>query len=121
MSEKAKTLFLRRRLRVRRNLRRAPNNRPRLSVFRSSKHIYAQVIDDTTGRTLAAASTLDDGLKTGLKSGADIAAASAVGKLVAERAKAAGIEQVVFDRGAYLFHGRVKALADAAREGGLDF
>jgi large subunit ribosomal protein L18 len=102
MSEKAKALFLRRRLRVRRNLRRAPNNRPRLSVFRSSKHI-------------------DGGLKTGLKTGADIAAASAVGKLVAERAKAAGVEQVVFDRGAYLFHGRVKALADAAREGGLDF
>ena len=90
-------------------------------MFRSSKHIYAQVIDDTTGRTLAAASTLDGGLKTGLKTGADTAAASAVGKLVAERAKAAGIAQVVFDRGAYLFHGRVKALADAAREGGLDF
>ena len=122
MSDKAKALFLRRRLRVRRNLRRAPNNRPRLSVFRSSKHIYAQVIDDTTGRTLAAASTLDGGVKkTGLKTGADIAAASAVGKLVAERAKAAGVDQVVFDRGAYLFHGRVKALADAAREGGLDF
>ena len=120
MSEKAKALFLRRRLRVRRNLRRAANNRPRLSVFRSSKHIYAQVIDDTTGRT-PAASTLDGGLKTGLKTGADIAAASAVGKLVAERAKAAGVEQVVFDRGAYLFHGRVKALADGAREGGLDF
>ena len=121
MSEKAKALFLRRRLRVRRNLRRAANNRPRLSVFRSSRHIYAQVIDDTTGRTLAAASTLDGGLKTGLKTGADIAAASVVGKLVAERAKAAGIAQVVFDRGAYLFQGRVKALADAAREGGLDF
>jgi large subunit ribosomal protein L18 len=108
MSDKAKALFLRRRLRVRRNLRRAGNNRPRLSVFRSSRHIYAQIIDDTTGRTLAAASTLDGGLKTNLKTGADIAAASAVGKLV-------------FDRGAYLFHGRVKALADAAREGGLDF
>ena len=121
MSEKAKALFLRRRLRVRRNLRRAANNRPRLSVFRSSRHIYAQVIDDTTGRTLAAASTLDGGLKINLKTGADIAAASAVGKLVAERAKAAVVEQVFFDRGAYLFHGRVKALADAAREGGLDF
>jgi len=121
MSEKAKALFLRRRQRVRRSLRRAANNRPRLSVFRSSKHIYAQVIDDAVGRTLAAASTLDRELKTNLTTGADIAAASAVGKLVAERAKAAGVERVVFDRGAYLFHGRVKALADAAREGGLDF
>ena len=106
---------------MRRNLRRAGNNRLRLSVFRSSKHIYAQIIDDVSGRTLAAASTLDKGLRTNLRTGADTAAASAVGKLVAERAKAAGIEQVVFDRGAYLFHGRVKALADAAREGGLDF
>ena len=121
MSAKAKALFLRRRQRVRMNLRRAANNRPRLSVFRSSKHIYAQIIDDTAGHTLAAASSLDGGLKESLKSGADIAAASAVGKLIAERAKAAGIEQVVFDRGAYLFHGRVKALADSAREGGLDF
>jgi large subunit ribosomal protein L18 len=121
MSEKAKALFLRRRQRARSKLRRVANNRPRLSVFRSSKHIYAQVIDDTTGHTLAAASTLDGGLKTSLKTGADIAAANAVGKLIAERAKAAGVEQVVFDRGAYLFHGRVKALADAAREGGLDF
>jgi large subunit ribosomal protein L18 len=121
MSEKAKALFLRRRQRVRSRLRRAANDRPRLSVFRSSKQIYAQVIDDATGRTLAAASSLDGGLKTSLKTGANIAAANAVGKLVAERAKAAGIERVVFDRGAYLFHGRVKALADAAREGGLDF
>ena len=93
----------------------------RLSVFRSSRHIYAQIIDDLAGRTLAAASTLDAGLKPELKTGADTAAASAVGKLIAERAKAAGVEQVVFDRGAYLYHGRVKALADAAREGGLDF
>jgi large subunit ribosomal protein L18 len=121
MSEKAKALFRRRRQRLRRNLRRAASNRPRLSVFRSSKHIYAQVIDDATGRTLAAASSLDGGVKPSLKTGADTAAASAVGKLVAERAKAAGVERVVFDRGAYLFHGRVKALADAAREGGLDF
>ena len=102
MSEKAKTLFLRRRQRVRQNLRRAANNRPRLSVFRSSKHIYAQVIDDAAGRTLAAASTLDRELKSALETGADIAAASAVGKLVAERAKAAGVERVVFDRGANL-------------------
>ncbi|HYZ42095.1 MAG TPA: 50S ribosomal protein L18 [Stellaceae bacterium] len=121
MSEHAKALFLRRRLRVRRNLRRLAKDRARLSVFRSSKHIYAQVIDDRTGRTLAAASTLDGGVRAGLNTGADIAAAAAVGKLVAERAKAAGVERVVFDRGAYLFHGRVKALADAAREGGLDF
>lgn len=121
MSEKSKALFLRRRQRVRSNLRRAANNRPRLSVFRSSKHIYVQIIDDAAGRTLAAASSLDGGIKASLKSGADVAAASAVGKLIAERARAAGIERVVFDRGAYMFHGRVKALADAAREGGLDF
>ena len=93
----------------------------RLSVLRISRHIYAQVIDDTAGRTLAAASTLDGGLRGELKTGADKAAASAVGKLIAERAKAAGVERVVFDRGAYMYHGRVKALADAAREGGLDF
>jgi len=121
IAQRSKTLFVRRRQRVRRNLRRAANGRARLSVFRSSKHIYAQVIDDAAGRTLAAASSLDGSLKAALKTGADIAAAGAVGKLIAERAKAAGIEQVVFDRGAYLFHGRVKALADAAREGGLDF
>lgn len=121
MSGKAQLLFLRRRHRVRRNLRRVGSNRPRLSVFRSSKHIYAQIIDDVTGRTLAAASSLDRGLKASLKTGADIAAAGAVGKLVAERAIEAGVKKVVFDRGAYLFHGRVKALADAAREGGLDF
>jgi large subunit ribosomal protein L18 len=121
MSEKSKALFLRRRQRVRNNLHRAANNRSRLSVFRSSKHIYAQIIDDTAGRTLAAASSLDNGLRESLKNGADVAAAHAVGALIAARAKAAGIERVVFDRGAYLFHGRVKALADAAREGGLDF
>jgi large subunit ribosomal protein L18 len=90
----------------------------RLSVFRSSKNIYAQVIDDSKGVTLAAASTLDEGAG---EKGADKDAAAAVGKLIAERAKAAGISAVVFDRGAYLFHGRVKALADAAREGGLQF
>jgi large subunit ribosomal protein L18 len=121
MSEKAQLLFLRRRQRVRRNLRRVGNNRPRLSVFRSSKHIYAQVIDDVAGRTLAAASSLDRDLRASLKTGGDIAAAGAVGKLLADRAIAAGVQKVVFDRGAYLFHGRVKALADAAREGGLDF
>jgi large subunit ribosomal protein L18 len=121
MSEKAKALFVRRRRRVRANLRRLAGGRPRLSVFRSSKHIYAQIIDDAAGRTLAAASSLDAGLRASLGKGADIAAAGAVGKLIAERGKAAGVEKVVFDRGAYLFHGRVKALADAAREGGLDF
>jgi large subunit ribosomal protein L18 len=121
MSSKAKTLFVRRRQRVRANLRRLANGRPRLSVFRSSKHIYAQIIDDSAGRTLAAASSLDGVLRTSLNKGGDIAAANAVGKLIAERAKAVGIERVVFDRGAYMFHGRVKALADAAREGGLDF
>ena len=95
--------------------------RPRLSVFRSGKHIYAQVIDDAQGRTLAAASSLDKGLKAEVTNGGDKSAAAAVGKLVAERALAAGVSAVVFDRGAYLYHGRVKALADAAREGGLAF
>ena len=111
----------RRKARVRRALRAAANGRPRLSVFRSSKQIYVQVIDDAEGKTLAAASTLDKDLRSGLKTGADTAAAAAVGKLVAERAKAAGVTQVIFDRSGYLYHGRVKALADAAREGGLEF
>ena len=95
--------------------------RPRVSVFRSNRGICAQLIDDTAGRTLAAASSLDKTLREGLRTGADKAAAAAVGKLVAERAMAAGVTEVVFDRGAYLYHGRVKALADAAREGGLAF
>ena len=120
MSNKPDELFRRRRQRVRFKLRQAAKGRARLSVFRSSRHIYAQIIDDLAGRTLAAASTLDAGLKASLKTGADTAAAGAVGKLLAERAKAAGILQVIFDRGAYMYHGRVKALADAAREGGLD-
>ncbi len=111
----------RRRQRLRYQLRRKAGGRPRLSVFRSGKNIYAQVIDDREGRTLAAASTLDRDLRTVLKTGADKAAAAAVGKLIAERAKSAGVVEVVFDRGAYLYHGRVKALADAAREGGLSF
>jgi large subunit ribosomal protein L18 len=114
-------LATRRRVRLRYQLRQKSHGRPRLSVFRSGKNIYAQIIDDAQGRTLAAASSLDESLKTELKTGADKAAAAAVGKLVAERALAAGIKQVVFDRGAYLYHGRVKTLADAAREGGLDF
>jgi len=112
---------VRRRQRLRFQLRRKAVGRPRLSVFRSGKNIYAQVIDDAQGRTLAAASTLDGTLRAQLKTGADKAAATAVGKLVAERALAAGVKEVVFDRGAYFFHGRVKALADAAREGGLSF
>jgi large subunit ribosomal protein L18 len=115
------TLQDRRRQRLRYQLRVKSGGRPRLSVFRSGKHIYAQIIDDAAGRTLAAASSLDKGLKAELRTGADKGAASAVGKLIAERCKAAGVTQVVFDRGSYLYHGRVKALADAAREGGLEF
>ena len=111
----------RRRERLRYQLRQNSVGRPRLSVFRSGKHIYAQIIDDTVGRTLAAASTLDTSLREGMRTGADRAAAGAVGKLVAERALAAGVTQVVFDRGSYIYHGRVKALAEAAREGGLVF
>jgi len=111
----------RRKSRLRYQIRQKAHGRPRLSVFRSGKNIYAQVIDDSQGKTVASASTLEKALKTDLKTGADKAAAAAVGKLVAERALAAGIKQVVFDRGAYLYHGRVKSLADAAREGGLDF
>jgi large subunit ribosomal protein L18 len=111
----------RRRERLRFQLRVKSHGRPRLSVFRSGKNIYAQVIDDAQGCTLAAASSLDKALREALKTGADKAAAVAVGKLVAERALAAGVKEVVFDRGSYLYHGRVKALADAAREGGLAF
>jgi large subunit ribosomal protein L18 len=111
----------RRKARVRRALRAAANGRPRLSVFRSSKHIYAQIIDDGQGVTVASASSIEKDVKGNLKTGADIAAAVAVGKLVAERAAKAGIKDVVFDRGPYIYHGRVKALADAAREGGLNF
>lgn len=114
-------LQARRRARLRYQLRQKSSGRPRLSVFRSGKHIYAQIIDDAEGRTLAAASTLDKELREGLRTGADKDAASAVGKLIAERSKAAGVVAVVFDRGSYLYHGRVKALAEAAREGGLDF
>ena len=111
----------RRASRVRRALKKSANGRPRLSVFRSSKQIYAQVIDDAAGKTLAAASSLEKDLKGSLKTGADTAAAAKVGELVAQRAKEAGVTSVVFDRGGYLYHGRVKALADAAREGGLSF
>lgn len=111
----------RRKLRVRRGIRLHGGGRPRLSVFRSSKHIYAQVIDDAKGETLAAASSLEPTFRDGSKTGANVEAAQAVGKLVAERAMAKGVTEVVFDRGSYIFHGRVKALADAAREGGLNF
>jgi large subunit ribosomal protein L18 len=117
----AKDLFDRRRQRTRAKVRRVGIGRMRLSVFRSGKNIYAQLIDDDRGATLAAASTIDKDLRASLKSGADRAAAAAVGRLIAERAKAKGIDRAVFDRGGYLFHGRVKALADAAREGGLQF
>lgn len=113
--------FEKRRVRVRRALKARASGRPRLSVFRSSKNIYAQVIDDAGGRTLASASTLETSLRGTIKTGADKDAAAAVGKLLAERAVAAGVKEVVFDRGGYIFHGRVKALADAAREGGLSF
>jgi large subunit ribosomal protein L18 len=107
--------------RIRRQIKKVAGDRPRLSVYRSSKNIYVQVIDDANGHTLAAASTLDKDLKGTLKTGADTEAAAAVGKLVAERAVKAGVKAVVFDRGPYIYHGRVKALAEAAREGGLDF
>ena len=111
----------RRVLRIRRHIKATAGGKPRLTVFRSSKQIYAQVIDDTAGRTICAASTIEKNIKTGLKTGADTAAAKAIGKLLAERAAKAGIKEVVFDRGGYMFHGRIKALAEAAREGGLKF
>ena len=113
------SLESRRRARLRYQLRQKAGGRPRLSVFRSGRHIYAQVIDDSRGHTLAAASTLEKDLRA--QTGADKDAAGTVGKLVAERALAAGVTAVVFDRGPYLYHGRVKALADGAREGGLSF
>ncbi|MDP1837435.1 MAG: 50S ribosomal protein L18 [Reyranella sp.] len=114
-------LFARRQRRTRYALRQAAGGRPRLSVFRSGKHIYAQVIDDRKGLTLAAASSLDKDVKGKLKTGADKGAAAEVGKLIAQRAVAAGIKEVVFDRGGYIYHGRIAALANAAREGGLSF
>jgi large subunit ribosomal protein L18 len=115
------TLFARRQKRVRIGLRQKSVGRFRLSVFRSGLHIYAQIIDDAAGATLAAASTIDKDLKGSLKSTSNIEAATAVGKLIAARATAKGIKEVAFDRGGYKYHGRVKALADAAREGGLSF
>ena len=118
---KMKVTNARRQQRVRLALRRAANGRPRLSVFRSSKHIYAQVIDDLKGETLASASSLEKAMRDGGKTGADVDAAAAVGKLLAERAVKNGVKEVIFDRGRYLYHGRVKALAEAARESGLSF
>ena len=111
----------RRKARVRGTLRLAAGERKRLSVFRSSKHIYAQLIDDDAGATLASASSLEKNALGELKTGAGVAAAKAVGKLIAERAREKGVQDVVFDRGSYLYHGRIKALADAAREAGLNF
>ncbi|RZL78631.1 MAG: 50S ribosomal protein L18 [Sphingomonas sp.] len=116
---KGLSLFAKRRRRNRTALRARAGTRPRLSVHRSGKHIYAQVIDDALGTTVASASTLEKDVRG--TSGANIDAATSVGKRVAEAAKAAGVTQVVFDRGGFLYHGRVKALADAAREAGLEF
>jgi len=117
----SRQLLTQRSQRVRRVLKKRANGKPRLSVFRSSQHIYAQVIDDVEGRTLAQASSLDKYLRKSLKSGGNKSAAEEVGKLVAQRAVKAGVANVIFDRGGYLFHGRVKALAEAARESGLKF
>lgn len=119
--QKSRKLFERRKKRNRFNLRGVAKGRPRLSVFRSSKHIYVQIIDDIEGCTIAAASTTEKDFRTKLKSSADKQAASAVGLAIAERAKKAGVEEVVFDRGGYNYHGRVRALAEGAREGGLRF
>jgi large subunit ribosomal protein L18 len=106
---------------IRRKIKLRAGVRARMSVFRSSKHIYVQVSDDIKGETLATASSLEKTMREGRKTGANIDAAKAVGKLIAERTQAKGIKDVVFDRGGYLYHGRIKALADAAREGGLNF
>lgn len=121
--EHSKAIFKqrnRRRFRVRKSIR-GTAERPRLSVTRSHKHMSAQLIDDLAGKTLASASTMDKELSGSVKYGGNVDAATAVGKAIAERAKGAGIEQVCFDRGSYKYHGRVAALADAAREGGLQF
>jgi large subunit ribosomal protein L18 len=122
-TQRDRTRTDRRRASVRRVIKRAAGSggRARLSVFRSSKHIYAQVIDDARGETLASASSLEKSMRENAKTGANVEAAKAVGKLVAERALQKGVEAVVFDRGSYLYHGRIKALADAARESGLKF
>jgi large subunit ribosomal protein L18 len=111
---------LKRHLRVRKKIT-GTSERPRLNIFRSSKHMYAQIIDDTKGVTLVSASTQDKELREQISNGGNVEAARKVGRLIAERAKAKGLEKVVFDRGGYLYHGRVQALADAAREAGLEF
>jgi large subunit ribosomal protein L18 len=111
----------RRQARVRRSLRARAYGKPRLTVFRSSKQIYCQIIDDALGQTLAAASSLEKANRDGLKTGATVESAKIIGQQIAERAVQAGIREVVFDRGAYIYHGRVKALAEGAREGGLKF
>lgn len=115
------SLFDRRKQRVRANIRQNSGGRVRLSIFRSGKHMYAQLIDDAKGVTLASASTLDKDLRSKLKSTSNLDAAKTVGQEIAKRAKAAGVKEVVFDRGGFIFHGKVKALAEAAREGGLSF
>ncbi|MGF1610003.1 MAG: 50S ribosomal protein L18 [Kiloniellales bacterium] len=117
----ARQLRERRKMRTRTQIRRKGGSRPRLSVFRSGRHIYAQVIDDGKGATLAAASTIEKAVRAEAKTGCTKEAAARVGKMIAERAKAAGVNEVVFDRGGYIYHGRVRALAEAAREGGLSF
>lgn len=117
----AKRLFDRRKGRVRNRIAKSAGSRPRLSIFRSGKHIYAQVIDDQASQTLASASSLEKEMRDSKPTGANIEAAGAVGKMIAERAVAAGVSEVVFDRSGYRYHGRVKALAEAAREGGLKF
>ena len=119
MALKKQELFQKRRLRVRNKLRAMSNGRPRMSIHRSSKNIFVQVIDDLKGVTLASASTLEKDL--GLIGKNNVEAAAKIGSTIAERAKAAGVEEVVFDRGGFIFHGKVKARADAAREGGLKF
>jgi large subunit ribosomal protein L18 len=124
MALKPKELLARRKTRTRYKLKKNNHGRVRLTVFRSQRHIYAQIIDDTKGVTLASASTVDEETRAALPKagiGADKASAALVGKAIAERAVKAGVSQVVFDRGGYIFHGRVKALADAAREAGLSF
>lgn len=116
-----KKLFERRKARVRSALKASANGKLRLSVFRSGKHIYAQIIDDVKGFTIASASTLDKEIRSQIKKSSTVEAAGFIGKLVAERAVKNGVSEVVFDRGGYAYHGRVKALADAAREAGLKF